>query len=104
MKRGQIWWCQLEAPDKRRPVVVLTRSAVVPHLTQVTVAPVTSRIRGLPTEVAVGPRQGLGARRKSENRQNPICPATRRATVGLQNCGLLFVPNSPRPRFWALAA
>lgn len=59
MTRGQIWWCHFEAPDKRRPVVVLTRSAVVPYLTQLTVAPITSRIRGLPTEVAVGPRQGL---------------------------------------------
>ncbi len=45
--------------DKVRPVVVLTREVVRPHLLNVTVAPVTSRVRGLSTEVAVGPANGL---------------------------------------------
>jgi mRNA interferase MazF len=45
--------------DKARPVVVLTRELVRPHLARVTVAPVTSTIRGLSTEVAVGPANGL---------------------------------------------
>jgi mRNA interferase MazF len=45
--------------DKVRPVVLLTREQVVPHLSRVTVAPITSRIRGLSTEVAVGPANGL---------------------------------------------
>jgi len=48
--------------DKSRPVVVLTRELVRPHLTRVTVAPVTSTIRGLSTEVAVGPANGLERR------------------------------------------
>jgi len=43
----------------RRPVVVVTRQAVLPFLTNVTVVLVTSRIRGLPTEVALGADQGL---------------------------------------------
>ena len=45
--------------DKARPVLVLTRELVRPHLTRVTVAPITSRIRGLSTEVSVGAANGL---------------------------------------------
>jgi len=45
--------------DKSRPVLVLTRELVRPHLHRVTVAPITSTVRGLSTEVAVGVRNGL---------------------------------------------
>jgi mRNA interferase MazF len=45
--------------DKKRPALVLTREIVRPHLTRVTIAPITSRIRGLSTEVRVGPANGL---------------------------------------------
>lgn len=45
--------------DKTRPVLVLTRETVRPHLTNVTVAPITSTIRGLSTEVPVGTANGL---------------------------------------------
>jgi mRNA interferase MazF len=45
--------------DKARPVVVLTRDLVRPHLSQVTVAPITTTIRGLSTEVPLGPANGL---------------------------------------------
>jgi mRNA interferase MazF len=45
--------------DKARPVLVLTREAVRPHLNTVTVAPITTTIRGLSTEVGVGPSNGL---------------------------------------------
>lgn len=45
--------------DKTRPVVMLTREIVRPHLRRVTIAPITSTIRGLSTEVAVGPHNGL---------------------------------------------
>lgn len=45
--------------DKVRPAVLLTRELVVPHLVRVTVAPITGRIRGLTTEVPVGPDNGL---------------------------------------------
>ena len=45
--------------DKPRPVLVLTRELVRPHLTRVTVAPITTTVRGLSTEVAVGPSNGL---------------------------------------------
>ena len=45
--------------DRTRPVLVLTRELVRPHLSRVTVAPITSRIRGLTTEVPVGAANGL---------------------------------------------
>ena len=45
--------------DKTRPVLVLTRELVRPHLSRVTVAPITSTVRGLSTEVPVGPTNGL---------------------------------------------
>jgi mRNA interferase MazF len=45
--------------DKSRPVLILTREVVRPHLTTVTVAPITTTVRGLSTEVPVGPANGL---------------------------------------------
>jgi mRNA interferase MazF len=45
--------------DKARPVLVLTRDIVRPHLSRVTVAPITTTVRGLSTEVRVGPANGL---------------------------------------------
>jgi mRNA interferase MazF len=45
--------------DKTRPVLILTREVVRPHLSRVTVAPITSTVRGLSTEVPVGPANGL---------------------------------------------
>ena len=45
--------------DKTRPVLVLTRAIAIPHLTWVTVAPITSRIRGIGVEVPVGPANGI---------------------------------------------
>ena len=46
--------------DKARPVLVLTRELVLPHRQQVTVAPITTTVRGLSTEVPVGPANGIG--------------------------------------------
>lgn len=47
--------------DKRRPVLVLTRELVRPHMARVTIAPITTTVRGLSTEVPVGPANGLDA-------------------------------------------
>ncbi len=58
-RRGEIWRYQFQAPDKRRPVVILTRPEVLPLLRTAMVAPITSTIRGLPSEVLVGAEEGL---------------------------------------------
>ena len=57
--RGEIWWYRFKEPHTRRPVLVLTRSAVIPLLHTVMVAPITSTRRGAPGEVAVGVEEGL---------------------------------------------
>jgi mRNA interferase MazF len=62
MKRGEIRWYRFRAPDKRRPVVVLTRDSVLDYLGEVTVAPITSTIRDIPSEVVVGPDDGVPRR------------------------------------------
>ena len=59
LNRGEIWMYTFAPPDKRRPVVVLTRDEAIPFLQTVMVAPVTSTRRGLPSEVAVGAAEGL---------------------------------------------
>ena len=57
--RGDVWMYRFKAPDKRRPVVVLSRGAVIPLLHTVLVAPVTSTRRGAPSEVPIGVEEGL---------------------------------------------
>jgi mRNA interferase MazF len=57
--RGEIWSYRFKAPDKRRPVLVLSRPEVISLLHTVMVAPVTSRRRGAPSEVYVGIDEGL---------------------------------------------
>jgi mRNA interferase MazF len=58
-RQGEIWWA--EAEDKRRPVLVVTRSDAVSVLTWIVVAPVTRTVRHIPTEVQLGTRQGLSS-------------------------------------------
>ncbi len=55
-KRGEVWLAEL---DKTRPVIVLTRDPMGRYLNAVIVAPVTSTVRGVSTEVAVGPADGI---------------------------------------------
>ena len=57
--RGQIWQFAFSRPDKRCPVLVLTRPEVIELLHTVMVAPITSTIRGAPGEVVVGIEEGL---------------------------------------------
>jgi mRNA interferase MazF len=59
VSRGEIWMYAFRPPDKRRPVLILTRQQVIPLLHTVMVAPITSTIRGAPSEVVVGTAQGL---------------------------------------------
>jgi mRNA interferase MazF len=59
-KQGEIWWANTE--HKRRPVLVVTRSEAIPVLTGVVVAPITSTVRGIPTEIALGESEGLAVK------------------------------------------
>lgn len=51
-ERGEVWWCELPEID-RRPVVVLSRNATIPRLRRVLIAPCTTNIRGLASEVVL---------------------------------------------------
>ena len=59
MKRGDVRWYKFEKPDKNRPVVVLTRDSIIPHLNEVTIAPVTSTVRDIPSEVFLDMVDGM---------------------------------------------
>jgi mRNA interferase MazF len=59
IERGDIRWLRFEAPDKRRPVLVLGRNDVLPQLTQIPVIPLSTPIRGLRWEVRLSAADGL---------------------------------------------
>ena len=59
INRGDIWLYEFARPDKRRPVLVLSRQQVIGLLRTVMVAPITSTIRGAPSEVVIGIDEGL---------------------------------------------
>ena len=59
MKRGEIWWAELDAPAGQRPVLLLSRNEAYEVRDLVTIAPVTSRIRNIRSEVPLGPEDGL---------------------------------------------
>lgn len=60
--RGDVRLYQFSLPDKKRPVVVLTRNSAIEYLANVTVAPITSTIRGVPSEVVLDVEDGMKSR------------------------------------------
>ena len=65
-RRGELWWCQ--PPEiGRRPVVVLSRDAAIPRIRRALVAPCTTTIRGLPSEVVLDPDEDPIGRRSAVN-------------------------------------
>jgi mRNA interferase MazF len=90
-QRGDVWIANVPG-DKRRPVVVVTRNSVLPRLTTILVAPVTTRIRQIPTELPLGPAHGL-ARPCVANFDN-ILPIPKRQLVEL--VGRLTAPELHR--------
>jgi mRNA interferase MazF len=59
MHRGEVRWYRFSKPDKRRPIVILTRDSALEFLGEVTVAPVTSTIRDIPSEVLLTEADGM---------------------------------------------
>jgi len=59
MKRGEVRWYVFSRPDKKRPVLILTRDSALEYLGEVTVAPITSTIRDIPTEVLLTNADGM---------------------------------------------
>ena len=59
MKRGEVRWYKFKPPDKKRPVLILTRTSVIDYLGEVTIAPITSTIRDIPSEVPLSTVDGM---------------------------------------------
>ena len=59
MKRGEVRWYTFKSPDKKRPIVILTRDFILEYLGEVTIAPITSTIRSIPSEVVLSTEDGM---------------------------------------------
>lgn len=59
MQRGEIRWYRFSSPDKKRPVLLLTRESVLEYLGEVTIAPITTTIRDIPSEVLLTTEDGM---------------------------------------------
>lgn len=70
--RGELWWCELPGIG-RRPVVVLSRDAVIPRLRRALVAPCTTRVRGLASEVVLEPGEDPIVARSAVNLDSVEC-------------------------------
>jgi mRNA interferase MazF len=77
ISRGDVRLCRFPHPDKQRPVLVLTRSNAIGYLATVTVAPITSTVRGVPSEVILDIDDGM-KRRCAVNLHNAVTVAQTR--------------------------
>ena len=59
MKRGEIRWYKFRAPDKKRPILILSRDSILEYLGEVTVAPITTTVRDIPSEVFLSKDEGM---------------------------------------------
>ena len=59
MKRGEIRWYKFKSPDKKRPVLILTRDSILEYLGEATIAPITSTVRDIPSEVILSRHDGM---------------------------------------------
>lgn len=59
LRRGEVRWYKFRRPDKKRPVLVLTRDSALDFLGEVTIAPITSAVRDIPSEVFLTQKDGM---------------------------------------------
>jgi len=59
MERGEVRWYTFAEPDKTRPILILTRSSAIRYLNAITIAPISTTIRGVPSEVRLSVDDGL---------------------------------------------
>ncbi|MEZ4866610.1 MAG: type II toxin-antitoxin system PemK/MazF family toxin [Caldilineaceae bacterium] len=88
MRRGEVRWYTFRAPDKRRPVLLLTRNSAISYLTGITVAQITSTIRDVESEVLLTP---------AEDGVNNLCVVTldNIQTIQKNQIGALITSLSP---------
>ena len=86
MRRGEIRWYTFRLPDKRRPVLILTRSEVIGRLNEIIVVPATRTIRGLTTEVVLTTDDGMPT--LSALNFDHVAPAHRNRRDSVQSAGI----------------
>ncbi len=59
MRRGEVRWYKFNKPDKKRPVLILTRNSIIDYLGEVTIAPITTTIREIPSETCLSKHEGM---------------------------------------------
>ena len=79
LKRGDVHLCRFVPPDKERPVLILTRETAIGHLATVTVAPITSTVRDVPSEVILDVDDGMKSR-CAVNLHNAVTVSQQRLT------------------------
>ena len=106
MKWGEVRWYRFSTPDKRRPVVILTRDSILEYLAEVTVAPVTSTVRDIPSEVVLTKEDGMPRncaanldhlQTVSRNRIGPLITTLRPERMTELRSALLFALGSEPP-------
>ena len=99
MKRGEVRWYRFSQPDRKRPVVILTRDSALEFLGEVTVAPITTTIRDIPTEVLLTREDGMPrdcavnldhVQTVSKDRIGPLITALSQGKVKELRLALLF--------------
>ena len=99
MKIGEVRWYRFSQPDKKRPVVILTRDSALEFLGEVTVAPITTTVRNIPTEVLLTRADGMPrdcavnldhVQTVSKNRVGPLIATLSQAKVKELRLALLF--------------
>lgn len=59
MRRGDVYWYRFKAPDKRRPGLILTRTSAISFLSSLTIAPITTTVRDIPSEIFLSTEEGV---------------------------------------------
>ncbi|HCE43357.1 MAG TPA: PemK family transcriptional regulator [Lentisphaeria bacterium] len=59
MKRGEVRWYKFHPPDRNRPVLIISRDSVIGYLNEITIAPITTTIRDIPSEVILSEEDGM---------------------------------------------
>jgi len=99
MKRGEVRWYRFPQSDKKRPVVILTRDSALEFLREVTIAPITTTVRNIPTEVLLTRADGMPrdcavnldhVQTVSKNRMGPLIATLSQAKVKELRLALLF--------------
>ena len=91
MKHGEIRWYKFIRPEKKRPVLILTRNSILEYLGEVTVAPITGTIRNIPSEVFLSKADGMP--------RDCAVNCDHLQTVSKENIGSLITSLSPEKMF-----